>query len=213
MIKRKERYYTNLEELRKKKESLGVRWQDVADKCDVEYWKLRKIIDLGYILDKEVHEKVNDWMNSTELDEDIKISSIEKKKREFEKLFEEQKQKIEKEKQKEYLFNQKYIEDFQIVNYVYKPVFSKANFKRLDKDADLTRIDDFYYRFGKQISKNGNIISSSKTTKLRSVRITTLTRYVLQHYFDKGIIEAFERVDAKKINDFLEVRKLIICHK
>ena len=54
--------------------------------------------------------------------------------------------------------------------------------------------------------KKANGLTWFRLSKMLGIKYGSLAKYVKQGYTVK-------RIDAKKINDFLEVRKLIICHK
>lgn len=202
--KRAKRFNVDIEALREKKNKLGLHWSHIADITGIQMWKIKKVMVLDYATDEEAADKLNEWIVSKEPSqteiEAVKAQQKQRKKTNSEFMQESRARKeraiIEKEKAKEYLENKKYIKAFNGV----KPIYSKGDFRRLKKGVDLQKLDNFYYRFARVLEFENNVIKVHKETYLRSVELTSLTRYLLSLYFENDVIEVFERLrDEKKV--------------
>lgn len=194
----RQNYKIDIEKLQKKKSKHGYTWNEIEELTGITKSRLINVIRFQEITGVEDYITLNEWIHSKDDTERVEY---------------ERKRKIEKEQNIISTFNsrlkgeQKKLEEikktilFKDIQYVtkasadnYKRKTDTGSFVRVNPGTELNDIDDWYYRYPREIEVAGFSFNVTKETSIKSYKQSILDKDILIDLFKDNSIEVFMKV-------------------
>lgn len=188
-IKVKKQYFLiDFKKLQEKRQKLGMSWPQLATLLDIDYVKLLNTRQRWKIEGVEDYTKLSEWINEGGTGEvkETSESLLQRNIRIVEGI-------LKSRRQVSTLNNQKYISEFTFTGYKWQRVYKRANFERVESDANLLKLKDFYYRIPASKEIIGTNVNIQKASHLRHYKDSIVSVNTLNEWFKKDEIEVFTK--------------------
>ena len=194
----RQNYKIDIEKLQKKKSKHGYTWNEIEELTGITKSRLINVIRFQEITGVGDYITLNEWIHSKDDTERVEY---------------ERKRKIEKEQNIISTFHsrlkgeQKKLEEikktilFKDIQYVtkasadnYKRKTDIGSFVRVNPETELNDIDDWYYRYPREIEVAGFSFNVTKETSIKSYKQSILDKDILIDLFKDNSIEVFMKV-------------------